>query len=393
MIAFNYSHSGALDRAYLRHLVAYLRLSGWQQQDNVRWYEFLGEADIHGDPLLLVLPRNPDASDIDSYIDKALTLLAGIRNESVEITVQRVVWYYSDVVIVVNPEQDLQESIPLNLADAQVSALKKLVVLGARSEREPRPYFHNPSSIGQRLVEQFRFGHTIRGSFGLTIEAPIVHDIELFARKSQPPLLDNLADYVVDTPIQISPIERRVVERLMRGLAIAYTATQENRIAPLVSEYGSGFSGNMCQVVADMGLGDKPVEYRVLWSPKIPVAEDLRDVKPVRLHEASYVLLREAMREMKKIEPEVERVRGLVTHIVSNIPPLSDISAGRQVVIHWQRPDTKRIVNVIVPLNKDQYIVAHKAHIEWKTVEVSGIVVRVGSTYRLLDARDFQIVH
>lgn len=385
-----------LDQRYFAYLNAYLTLTGWKVEQTPLWNEYLGPLDSEGAPLLLVLPRNHQARDAQDYVTKAIELLSALQEEPVETVALRVQHVHSDVFITKNLETSFYASISLRLADTQVSELKSLVATAARAEREPRPYFQTTSAVGQRMVEQFRFGHTIKGSFGMTVEAPLIHEMELYVTNkdsAQPPLLQDLADYIVATDITMPPIERRIVERLVRGMITTHRSVEEQSIQPLITDYGSGFNANMCTAVSQMGKGEGPIEYQVLWSPKFSVSEDITGWQSTKLDEPSYMFLEEASRVMRVMEPDVKRIRGIVTHVGSNVPPRSEDNIGRQVIIKWLREDSSRSASIIVPLNRKDYMEAHKAHLDWSTVEVTGSIVRTGGTYRLLDATDFQIVN
>ncbi|MFN8468282.1 MAG: hypothetical protein U0X20_22170 [Caldilineaceae bacterium] len=396
MIGMSRGNSPVLSKQYLGNLVEYLKLTGWQEQRNPRWFEFFGPADSEGNPLLLVLPRTAEATDTETYIWKAVNLLSALSGETEETTARRVEYYYSDVFVVRNLETGSSASISLELADTQITELKRLVAFAARSEREPRPYFQYGSPSVKMMIEPFRFGHTLRQSFGLTVEAPILHDRELYVSDvstSQLPLLHQVEDVAPEVQIVRPPLERRIIERIMRGLITTYRASQDKSMSAIVNGYGSGFNGNMCDAVVRIGKDEGPIEYRVLWSPKVEVAEDVIQHPLVRLDDMGYTLLGQAALEMKSLQPEVKRIRGIVTHIGSNIPPLSETDQGRQVIIKWIRDDSSRTSTIIVPLNKEQYLLAHDAHMKWATVLVTGIVVREGNSFRLIDATDFEVLN
>jgi len=396
MSVFDGLHTASFDRRYMSHLIAYLRLKGWDQREYPRWTEFYGEEDEDGEPLMLVLPRNPNSPETQDYMDKAVELLSALYNEPEIAIAWRVQHFHSDVLVVRNVDTGAWSSIPLKVAEQQVSGMKNLVQWSIQSESEPRPYFYGPTSRGRRLVDQFRFGHTFPGSFSLTLEAPILHSIELFVSHNsgpdQPPLLPDVGAYIVTEPVQRAPIERRVIERIMRGLMITNHAVAESSLDVIISEYGSGFNGNMCTSFARLANNTGPVEYGVLWSPKLPVADDLQGQLSIRLSDIGYTMLREAAEEMKRRQPEEKRIVGIVTHFGSNVPPLSEGGDGRQVIIRWMQEDTNRVISLLVPLNKEQYVVASEAHLRWAYVEVWGIVVRTGPNYRLLDAKSMRIL-
>jgi len=395
MTLFPRDNNPALDSEYLGKLASYLKLKGWQiAEETTTWYEFLGEHDINGQPLHLVLPRTPDLNGTESYVEKAIDLLAALSEEPATTTMQRVQFCHSDVLVVSNLETGSYQSIPLRQASNQINKVKTLIAEGARTERNPRPYFSSSLASKERMLDLFRFSHTVRGSFGLTIESPIVHNFELFSRtqSTQPPLFANIDDYTIEPHFQIAPLERRIMERIVRGLLIAKRATTEHSIKPLVEEYGSGFSGNMCDAIAGIARDREPIEYRFLWSPRIPAPEDIVETQSIRLDEESYILLEAATQEMKRIEPEYERIRGTVTHVGSRVAPLGDASEGRSVVVR-RIVDHRASHNIIIPLNKEDYLKAHQAHIDWSTIEVTGIVQRVGSNYRLINPSNFVITN
>lgn len=395
MTLFPKDDNQILDGQYLNKLASYLKLRGWQvAEETPTWYEFLGEHDINGQPLHLVLPRNSDVNGAESYVEKAIDLLAALSEEPVTTTIQRVQFCFSDVLVVSNLETGPYQSITLRHASNQINKVRALITEGARTERNPKPYFSTSPPGKEKMLDLFRFSHTVRGSFGLTIESPIIHNSESFliAESAQPPLIANIDDYIVEPNFQIPPLERRIMERIVRGLVAARRATTEHSITPLIEEYGSGFSGNMCDAITNIARGKEPIEYRFLWSLKIPISEDIAEVQHIRLNEESYILLEAARQEMKRIEPEYERIRGTVTHVGSKVAPLGDESEGRSVVV-WRIVNDKRSHSIIIPLSKEDYIKAYQAHIDWSTIEVTGIVERTGSSYRLVNPSNFVVIN
>jgi hypothetical protein len=164
-------------------------------------------------------------------------------------------------------------------------------------------------------------------------------------------------------------------------------------VQPLVNEFGSGFNANMCESFVRMATNAGPIDYGVLWSPKIPIAKDLQGHSLVKLDKSAYDILREAARIMRHRQPEEERIRGIVTHFGSEVPPLSEGEEGREVIIDWLRGQGQRRASIVVPLKRDDYMLATDAHLRWATVEVTGKVVRSSSGYRLVDPRDFQVLN
>lgn len=232
------------------------------------------------------------------------------------------------------------------------------------------------------MVEHYRFGHTFAGSFGFTILSPIIH-------LPTPYVQMNLFGEAPPEPVP--PIERRVMERIIRGLSNTRQAVRGNDPQLLIREYASGFNGNMCQSIVRMSQDKRvPIEYKVFWSPKVKPADDVDETQSFELSELSYDYLEYAANELKKLKPEYVTVRGRIVGLSSKDNPLG-ATAHRSVIIRGRYREDMRPVDIIVELNKDDYVTASQAHIEWVIVEVNGVLSRSGYNWRLTDATDFKI--
>jgi hypothetical protein len=376
-----------IERLRLQELVSYLRLSNWLEADrSKKWLVFSGVLDVAQKHIEIVLPRDDIASDTNVYITSAVNTLSALAKESIERTVKRVKNFDRDVLNVRNLEVSTSESdsIPLQLASEQVYELKQLVSYSASSEYDPRPHFEKALAIGNNMVEHYRFGHTFAGSFGFTIEAPITSTIvtyhRLFKEEDQ------------DEDVTELPLERRVMERIVRGLISAQQATQQDSARALIDSYTTGFNSRMCDAIVKMSKNKTmPIEYDVLWSPKLTPSEDIRDIGPIQTAGRNYTYLEQAASVLKRLEPSHETITGVVIALSSKDDPVRVSDAERAVVIEWRdRPGRPRML--IVRLNPEDYVAAHQAHINWYTVKVSGIVVPTSKIWKLSEAHNFQVI-
>jgi len=366
------------------NLVPYLKLTGWEQDTtaNIRWLVFQHETD-KGELLEIVLPKDIQSRNLKTYTENAIELLSAVSDENIQDVVQRIVYYDMDVL----HSRDLQtgdyNSITLRLASQQVTQLKQLVNYSAFSEHQPKPHFlQSETTLSKRMVEHYRFGHTFVGSFGFKILSPVIH-------LPSPYTQTNLFGEEPLAPI--TPIERRVMERIVRGLSFTKQAVKNNDPKLLIREYASGFNGNMCQSVVRMSQDkNMQIEYKVFWSPKIKPAEDIKDEQTFGLSEIGYNYLEYAADELKKLKPEYVTVTGRIVALTSKDNPLG-ASAHRSVVIRGKFNDNTRRVDILVELNKEDYIKASHAHLEWGVIVVSGILSRSGYGWRLTDATNFKI--
>ena len=368
--------------------VAYLELVGWQRAKSAsdRWTVLHGPADYEGRPLELVFPHNERAPDRHMYVQTALHLLSELAQEAPEKMALRIRCYDRDVLRLRNVYTSSSLAIPLTQAANQIYELRQLIGYGGSTEYNPRPNYDQISAIGQRLATQCQFGHTFAGSFGFTIESPIVNKKIVYTYEQQP-LPYAFEDLL---PIQEAPFERRVMERIVRGLRATQQSAEQGSSVPLIEEYAVGFNANMCRAVYEMGDKlDLVLEYDVMWSPKIEPSPEIATTGPIEVPSSAYDYLQRAYEELRDFKPLEEYITGVVMALSSKDDPLRVNEAERAVVIHWR--NRQRPVQLLVRLTPEEYILAHKAHLEWKTVSIFGVANRVNRMWTLSEPRDFRI--
>lgn len=370
-------------------LAEYLRLIGWTETEITRapWRVFTNERQLPGEPLEVVVPRKAASVEGRMHLASSINLLSRLSQEEPEEVIQRIQYRDYDVLRVRNLETEDNNTIELGMAVDQVVSLKSLVTYGACSEATALPFFPRPQGkLYRPIVRHYRFGHTFRGSFGFTLssrmEAPII-------RYTQAKLFPEQDD---DRELLVAPPERRVLERIVRGLSFTTEAIRQQEPEQLAEQYPSGFNGNMCKAVFEMATErDRPIEYRVLWSPRMSPSTDVEHIETVQLSRNAFASLETAYEMLRKTEPEYKPIRGLVTGLSSSDNPLGSESR-RTVIILWTNKDAPGPSKVIVALEPDDYQEALRAHGSWFLIEVTGLLQRYGNYWKLSDPRDFKVI-
>ena len=356
-------------------VIDFLELNGWVIASNKgNWIENT-LADF---PSPIVIPKHFAEPDLETYVKNAIEIIAASKDLPFEDAFQEVYSIDRDVLRIRNPETDEKKTLSLRIATRQVDEMKKLVAYSAASESDLQAYHSHYTELSNKMLDTYRFGHTIPQSFGFSIESPV-------DRTQVNTFLDSERD-----PEEISPVSRKVMLRIARGLKIAKKAEAESDVGILINGYINGFNSNMCDAVSEIGSGLKTLDYRVKWSPRLKPPKDVREFSTVSLGNQNYQELNQAAKELRDLTPEKANIeKGLIISLTSKDNPGKG-GSEKVAVIRWIRDDTT-FMNVRLSLSSSEYLKAIEAHKNWFRVSVSGYIERRGNFWYLTNATGFQV--
>ena len=372
------------------NIKTFLDAQGWQLEDehNDRWYVFSGEEESNNESFEIVLPKKTRSPEYSAYVMHMIEILSSLADRSHELIVQEIQNACRDVLLVQVNDGDDTTSVPMNLAAKQILKLKQLVAYAACSEKTQRAHYRD-SSQGKSMAEHFRFGHTVAGSFGYRVESAVGEKVLFHEDLNQ---LRQLDIFELQEIEEAPPLERRVLERIIRGLAATAKSVEVGDAIPLLDGYSSGFNANMCQALLEICKGhEEPIEYNVSWSKKIPVSKDIEQHNRIRIDRSHFDYLVDANQKLKKTKPEKTRIEGLVTALSSEDDPRSEDVDDRSVIVRVTTGSFKSR-KLRIALGKRDYERADKAHMGWNTVSVTGVMRQLGSHWHLSDPNDFKVI-
>lgn len=370
------SDSQLIRRLNISDLIRYLQRHGWASTPapSKDLLVFTGPDDDDNQPIQIVIPNQDVFADTPDRLADAINLLSAIEDKSP-----------SDVAeSILKPNQDVFRLrvlgeysflLPVNIVSNLVGGLRDLLVAGANNEVKKRPYVSQKFWVGQRYAQACYFGHTFPGSFGFTVESPLSFD--------------------ADTN-DSNPFGRRTMERIVRGVHLAHTATQEQTADILIENYEQGLNANMCNSLLSMFSKEFNIriEYSVNWSPEFEVSKDILRREPVQLSGDAIPYLEQAfdkMRAMEQFRPVT--IEGFITQLRSEEPQLvsTDDESGT-IVIRWYDELLRRQINVHVPLSPVEYRIACDAHRDKKPIFVAGDLGKEGRYWQLSDPANFRVL-
>jgi hypothetical protein len=326
----------------------------------------------------ILLPSEGVSKNPARWINAAMRTLSQLRGVS-ELDLADVISAFSfDRVRSRLPDALVRDdTIRLTVAAGMLRGIRKLFESAATTESNPRPYFPRVLKTARSYIDECRFGHTFRGSFGFVVESPVRE------QQGNPELIPGISP--------IPAFERRVVERVVRGLTLIPAARRANAKSTVVENFGSGFSANMCEAIIELvdvtrGAG---LEFSFELSPSVNSALNQATLEPIALDVADAEFLSGVVATMR--EKRVVRYSEFSGRVVAlktrSIPgDMNDLQDARQIVVEADTPSTGKI-EIHISLQPEDYLAALASHAEGRSLRLAGNLEQISRTWFLLEPK------
>ncbi|MDR2170550.1 MAG: hypothetical protein LBP59_10445 [Planctomycetaceae bacterium] len=243
----------------------YLSNTGWKkiEQDNPNIVTY-GTLQYNKKGLLIDVPVDDSFSDSNFAVLRAIQRIANVRSVDETDILNEVFLYDYDILqqrFITTNKKSRMYGIPLNFMTSFLNStydmIQKTVQMDFMVKDQVEPnntnYVLMPSDhavkYSKKIAENCLFGHTFRGSFGIS----------------------------VDIPNQV----RRVTERIAIGIKDVVDATLHGERSIIVKNYRNGFNADLCRSLisimesimeiaksdTDSEFNNLEVEYSFKWSP------------------------------------------------------------------------------------------------------------------------------
>lgn len=353
-----------IDRVRLFDLKNYLYRKGWKRYatNGEKWQIFKLEVDF-GRPLELILPGSESFIDFRERIQQSIEALSQIEDKPVSEVLSGLIIENADSVKLRLQVPDSVSSLPIDDASKHIKAIRNLFLYSGCSEIKSTPHFEQPLPAAQEYLGDFEFCHTFRGSFGFEVSSTIIKEQE-------------------GQDLFELPVNRRIVERIARGLMALDRAVRSDDPDVLISSYERALNARMCDALAQIGLDGKlNFGIGIDWATILKPSEDVVSFRSVTVGEAQVNMLSYASEKLKIIEPTAQQISGRVVNLHCVANP-SEGSARRTVAIKVDHSD-HGLIEVRLALGSDYYLKAIKAHSEGRVLVASGQLQRKGNTWSL----------
>jgi hypothetical protein len=343
-------------------------------------YRFPGEPDAE-----ILLPMRRDWADYPQRMGDVVLTLAAVEQRPVWEVINDLSGPAGDVLRfqVVAPNATLG-TLPLDDGLRLLTGGRDLLLAAACNAHQPQAYYPRQSfREALEFLEGCRVGQTERGSYVVTIIAPVPVDL-------QPSLFPN--DLGEEGQIATEPYSRRVTLQLMSGLRTIHQAIKKAAPERILHGVSAGVSANFCEALAEMTPPSEQASLviRTSWSRSRPrVPRSLPD--QVAFGQGEFATIQEAGRRLREgIAPRRQQIDGVIISLQA-LTSLFEEFEGRIVV----RADIGgRSARVRFVLGRQEYSAACDAHRDGRRVAIAGVLQRDGrsNTYDLLQPHNFQIL-
>lgn len=360
-------------------IIRYLQHAGWLADEFGRKLNRVFFKDEAPDPVEIFFEKQAGLEEKKKEVFFALkTISEFYEREISDVSNDIKSLTYDQITSKIPNEYVLNDTIQLNVASQYINQMRGFLASSATTELTGERHYKRTRKEALEYAEHCRFGHTFRGSFGFLIESPV--------GLNNSPTLELGGD-----PL---PLNRKIVERIAVGLT-AYSEAVDAQNPTIISRREDGFSANMCDAMADV-IEETHVSKMVIGIKLSPEwkSEKLAMKSVFSVEQKNIELLRAAAKSMRVDEkPRPVTVFGRIRRVETDGNPadLLEDPAPKEIEINWAGDDNT-LLHVRLTLPNADYAEAVEAHKSGKPVSVSGMLTRVGRSWRLDKPENFKVI-
>jgi hypothetical protein len=316
-----------------------------------------------------------------SEMKMALQTLEQVYGSSQANVLRATAAFLYDQIKAVIPDDYVQnDTIDLKTASSFIHDMRGFLASSATVEDTgDRKVTRNPKA-SLDYANTCRFGHTFKGSFGFTIDSPLIQNDE--------PTMP-----LPGMPEPEPPQGRKVLQRINRSFRDLAKAKQSQSLVPLIEE-NSSISVKMCDDLVTMlqSASLSKIMFSFDFSPEWK--DDLSSDQTFDLGVGDINFLQDASTKLKgTIQPKLTTIFGYVDKLKASQKhgDIFNDAARRQITVYWDSPDHGR-VGITLQLAPEEYKEALKAHSETKPYFAAGVLHKNGNSWVLLDITKVGIV-
>ena len=360
------------------NVIGYLRARGW-----IRFSDVRGRFSVWTHPSYpeaeVVVPATRNSPDYVIRFSDVLRELERAENRSqLDILKDLFNSGFDLIRLAAQAASTVDGTVKIDAGVQLFEQAREILLAAACATVKPRPVFH--SRKPQQAIDYMskaRLGQTEHGSYVLTLLSPSAPQLNVHS----------------DTQLfPEEPFERSVVRMLARSVELALDAAESSALSespdfePFQKAVSGGVSANLCEGVAGFfsSIEASTIDLSVAWALNRPGPTN-ETPSLIRINSDLVPTLQEAAREFRAHDKlDGYLIEGPVVKLER-----SDGAQAGFVTVLARVEDVMRKVTIELP--EQSYNLAMGAHASYKSVKITGTVVREGRTYRLFNPTELTL--
>lgn len=367
-------------------VAVFLLRNGWEKVDSSRGgLTFYYKQAAHGE-MEILLPNSREIASYHQLLNDAVRMYSEFENQQNELTVQEIQNIDKDLhsFRIINSSD---QSAPILLVNKILSSAETMFKDALEYERKHYDYKNKPDEekeflssidIKDEYLYHCRLRHTWKGSFGLTIETPLLMpSIGLF-------------DDVPDT------LGRKVTNRIVRSYGIVSNAVKEHSYSYILDNIEND-TGKITLFRSFPGLiehlRNNKIEISVAFSPLLKIDKSIEEYRKIEINQNTIALLQRALEEISKNEKiETIKLVGFPKILKASRKDLSDDNLFRSRIVTVEGfAEGIGKINLTFDLPLEAYQKAVRAHETLRSVVAVCKIKKHKKRWQVIDLLDFEL--
>jgi hypothetical protein len=359
----------------ISNLENYLKDRGWVKEAFGREevFKFKSPQPFHEDKFIeILIPSQEDLIDYKRSIEIAIGAISTFEKRSFDDVLSQILIFSDLLKFQISTPKTKKGSIPIIDGITLYKGISDLLVYSACAEISLQKSFLKKLGRALDFIKTCQIAQSQYGSYVANIQCQL----------ERPKYLDP------ETNRRLSPLGRKTVLRILKGINNLNSSIQEETVNPIINNYDVGLNANMCDTLIDIiEIGQNndikiSTNLEPIWGIPENITTDvfITPYAKVYLQEASEKLREENPEERRELKGHVFQLRRKPDEEENTIRVLAFDEEGEPLP-------------VIVKVDEASYQLAIDAHKFDKLIKIKGILTKIGRTWYLDNPEPIEITN
>ena len=364
-----------IEQVHISNLKNYLKDRGWIEESYGREevFKFKSPRPLYESKYIEVLiPSQEDLIDYNRIVEIAIDTISAFEKRNLEDVLSQVLSFGDLLKFQISTSKTKTGNIPIDDGITLYKSISDLLIYSACAEISLQKSYLRKLKGAVTFIENCQIGQSQYGSFVANIHCLL----------KRPRYLNREANR------NFTPLGRKTVLRILRGISNIKDSIQENTPEPIINNYDEGLNANMCDTLIDIiDIGhSSDINISTSLEPVWEIPENIITDLSITPYARAYLM--EASDKLRGENPEEKRkLEGYVYQLTRR--PDEEENTIRLLAFD----EEKEALPVIIKLDAESYNLAIKAHEKSNLIRITGILKKDGRRWILDNIEGLSIIN